>query len=922
MPLTEAAAESVATPGPAQDLWIAAAVREHFRPANLLQAWTEHHAGDPSGTPEILLEAILDLQETCVRTQAPGGETSFTLPESDRLKVLSEAGLDRVRRELEWIPPGERTEAQQVLLDIVAGAPVEPDLQDRQKLAALAAVAARAEAVGADLPLPRATIQQRIAQLDYLELLGGPDLRRFVGRAKPIKALKRLWGQRGGPVLISAIGGMGKSLLVSRFIADLLGDEGLEPPSAIVHLDFDRSALQRANAATVMAEVVRQVAARWRTSSNMETLAALAQEVAGLGASFEGVGSLAVSSEAHRDLSYYAAQLVEALGRPCRILMFVDSFEQAQLFSDEAAESPEAVRRLLVEEGAEVLDIYASRHFGEAWVAGLRRKPYSLPLEQLTPEEAIHYLRRELAGCGIAASPIAIDQVAEAVGRTPLALRLAVALIQKGGGSWDPEEWATRLRHSPERIQAALYDRILLRIADEDVSAMAYPGLLVRRLTPALVAEVLAGPCGLPRNERFARELLTKAEREGQLFVKDPNDPEALRHRQDVRTLMLPDLDFKIPSEVARKINEGAIRYYARFEDVNSRTEELYHRLRLDQPPSQVNPRWSEAAGTRLQAVAEELPERARLYLRRRTHAGASVEFRPESSGWHRGQPPPTALSATVQEVRNYIRHRLRSGGNPAPVRELLEQERLSDLDGPAGDLVAEVMMAEGRSTELIDQVRGLVPARPDAVYANVRASVLVTAGAAAEGHGRLDAAASCWKAALRTADQAGAALGLEGEELFIVGLRAAVGQSRVDRKHGRSAPDPGLAERFRSGLPRIAGELRRQPALAREMTAELLPFLAMSSSFDWLRRPIILVFDMKEAFASALENPKRCEELGLRLFNRPLTNAYQLHDMASKWLYNTHSSPSFAMLVEVVREEVDWTLKRALLGWRESKSR
>jgi hypothetical protein len=223
-----------------------------------------------------------------------------------------------------------------------------------------------------------------------------------------------------------------------------------------------------------------------------------------------------------------------------------------------------------------------------------------IQLPQLPRHDAIQCLLNEADRAGVKIGPAEAEAVVETIQGLPLALRLAVSLLEKEGPDADPRAWIDDIGLSSDRIQAALYDRVLLRIRDEDLRKVAMPGLLVRRLTAKVIREVLAAPCGLDPSEASARALMREAQREGQLFQRDPLDPEALWHRPDVRALMLPDLERCIAPAVAREINERAVAHYQRLEDPVSRAEELYHRLRLDQPnmTSSRAGRWTPESGS------------------------------------------------------------------------------------------------------------------------------------------------------------------------------------------------------------------------------------------------------------------------------------------------------------------------------------
>ncbi|MGZ8394244.1 MAG: hypothetical protein ACXWWJ_05705, partial [Nitrospira sp.] len=64
----------------------------------------------------------------------------------------------------------------------------------------------------------------------------------------------------------------------------------------------------------------------------------------------------------------------------------------------------------------------------------------------------------------------------------------------------------------------------------EVAQRVAFPGLVVRLITPAVIREVLAGPCRIDLSEISAEAVYTELESEVALVVPDPNGS-GLRHR-------------------------------------------------------------------------------------------------------------------------------------------------------------------------------------------------------------------------------------------------------------------------------------------------------------------------------------------------------------------------------------------------------
>ena len=231
---------------------------------------------------------------------------------------------------------------------------------------------------------------------------------------------------------------IGKSLAISRFVADML--ETIDPaerPDAVFHVDFDRLSLQQARPSTILQELVRQ-ADRWWISEKSEQLADLLRRLSSGDAELESIGSNIRSHEAIGDAQGLARRLVRLLSvdRPPRIILFVNSFEQVELFDDYAAASPLLVESMLTRWGAKVLSIFAARAFADPGAIS-QRTPGRLP--QFSVEQAETYLRNEAQRSEVLISAGTARRVIDAVGCSPLNLRLAIAVLEKEGGEVRPD---------------------------------------------------------------------------------------------------------------------------------------------------------------------------------------------------------------------------------------------------------------------------------------------------------------------------------------------------------------------------------------------------------------------------------------------------------------------------------------------------
>ena len=161
------------------------------------------------------------------------------------------------------------------------------------------------------------------------------------------------------------------------------------------------------------------------------------------------------------------------------------------------------------------------------------KPPQSMVIGELDAEAAAAFLKSQGVN-----DPEVARQLVKSFGGVPLSLKLVATLLAqdpdalkgknapKGRGTWF-------VSLSDEVIQGQLYERVLERIKDDQVRRLAYPGLVLRRITPEVILQVLNEPCelGLHTLEEAAA-LFEGLRREVSLVSVDTTDG-ALVHRSD-----------------------------------------------------------------------------------------------------------------------------------------------------------------------------------------------------------------------------------------------------------------------------------------------------------------------------------------------------------------------------------------------------
>jgi cellulose synthase operon protein C len=683
----------------------AAAVLTSFDPATLQPV---------HGSAE-LSEAFAELVEDAVVVEKPPGRSRWTLLASIRRQALESLGTrQRMLQALEANPDRPKTTAQRILEDYIRGDPPSPDHQSLGQLqAALQAVRWLAGII-ADLPDPR-DLRRRLEVLRLyapFEKLAG---KHFGGRTKELQQLRdyvellppqrirgalnrqlRRWAglQARAPLVVYGPGGVGKSTLVAKLVLDH-ARPGNELRIPFAYLDFDDSKLVIEEPATLLIEALRQLAIQYpeqrggcdelrhdleRELRQREASPLLApldatsdqplnEQASELLADQRGWERWHLERFAGLVLQLPAPKTAEGSGRP-PFLLVLDTFEEVQYRS--------AARvKQLWEWLANLQDLLPTVRTvvsGRAPVRDLKvkkRKAEELELKDLDTEAAVGFL----VARGVEDKKLA-NAIVRQVRGNPLSLSLAAEVIRREGGlGADPRGGKFKrlskvfFSVSEDEIQGILYRRILDHIKNQDVRKLAHPGLVLRRITPELIQQVLAGPCQIEvPDAKRAKELFDALKRE--VTLVNPSEDGSLRHRQDVRRLMLGPLRRDRPDQV-QAIHKAAAAYYAgQLGDV-ARAERIYHGLQAGEQPDSLEPLWTPGVGELLRGAAEELSASGQVFLAR-----------------HMEMPlaPDVVRQAELQDWEQYAARRcqeLLQLGNTAAVPGVLAERRSRSPNSP-----------------------------------------------------------------------------------------------------------------------------------------------------------------------------------------------------------------------------------------------
>jgi hypothetical protein len=677
--------------------------------------------------------ALKELREDAVLVENDEGHSRWALLASIRRQALKALGTRR--RMLEALaanPDRPGTIAQRIFESYIRGDAPRPEEQDLPTLeGSLQAVRWLGRTVP-DLPDQGELLhclEERRLYAPFEQLAG----KHFRGRTEELRTLRDYVGlfppehravwelrprtrlKKRAPLVIYGPGGVGKSTLIGKLILDHGRlDDTLRIPFA--YLDFDNPALIIDEPTTLLIEALLQLsiqyAKHYRACLDLardmqEEL--LDRETSATFMPLDPIGEIplydqftelrASQQSWDRDSISRFASIVRSLPAPMPgsedgglpLLLVLDTFEEVQYRS-------QAQVGKLWEWLADLQDqlpVLRTVVSGRAPVEDLRvngRQAEKLPLGDLDAEAAVGYLQAK----GLTDEQLAAV-VARQVGGNPLSLALAAEVLRREGqhavdqdGIKDIRRPVRRLRLrgpgsgiSEGLIQGVLYQRILDHIKDPDVRKLAHPGLVLRRVTPELIMQVLAVPCGIAvQTSDRASELFEALRKE--ITLVSPAADGSLRHRQDVRRLMLGLLQRDRPKQV-REIHEAAAAYYASQRGDIARAEEIYHRLWLGEDKKQLDRLWTPGVGEYLRGTEEELPAPGQVFLARHMDLVIPRDLRRRAE-----------LQDWEQLAAQRCRELLRSGDIQTVGRVLLERRDRS-LNSPLNliDVVRLVSLGE-----------------------------------------------------------------------------------------------------------------------------------------------------------------------------------------------------------------------------------
>jgi hypothetical protein len=473
-------------------------------------------------------------------------------------------------------------------------------------------------------------LERRVALADLLEPLrlligssggwdGTPRTDRFVGREAELSVLRSfvnelssqsireflqrfaseavdvvLTNEKPNLRVLEADGGLGKSALLAKFVLDHALRQ--ERPFPFAYLDFDRAALNPEQPHQLLIEIARQVGLQFPASQS--AFQELAEDI-------RQTRAATSASKRSANISDPYARFVEILRQYATFgdrafLLIFDTLEVVQW-------NPEAIGRLgdmLREFRAKKLVELRVVASGRADVpslriaAGVHSDSENIRLKALSVDEATQMATllgagaigplwkeswsKAIAGAGGWFESVKrVISTNEGVRREPLTIRVAVDLVLSEPAQRDKiakEIEALRDEDGMPPLVARLYEkRVLNHVLDRNARKLAWPGLVLRRVTLEIARDLLAPICDLRPDE--VGEAFIELEREVWMVIREG---EALKHLPTLRARTLPLMRANDPDKFLRTTRAAVDYFGARGTLSNDNLAEwIYHRLQL-----------------------------------------------------------------------------------------------------------------------------------------------------------------------------------------------------------------------------------------------------------------------------------------------------------------------------------------------------
>jgi hypothetical protein len=443
-------------------------------------------------------------------------------------------------------------------------------------------------------------------------------------------------------MVVYGIGGVGKSTLVARFAMDLYEERDNPDAGVWAYLDLDRPTLASCNAADIIADIIRQVAAQRPDERRKLVRSEEVNRRRNKGAGLEAFDS----AWSYRETASEFITAMRAIADGALVVV-VDTYERLERNQPGQARELWDLFALIAAELPRFRLVVSGRTPAMVFVEG-SRPDRQLHVVRLKDDAALellrHFVRHEAQKANRPVVEIEDEvgrEVIELVGGIPLTVRLAARVLVEEG----PDAIAvaanrarTLDRVRSEFVSGFLYQRILNHVrarppvTTDDLRRLARASIALRRITVELVERVLV-PSLIPTPTATPAELFDELASEV-AFIESEGG--AQRLREELRAPALAAVRIDDP-QVVRRVHEHAAAFYARSRhDAAAQLELAYHLLALGAPLSEFD----EATLRQLKPAADDLPPSSAAQVRDAVGDHAVLVAEQDLESWERKMLP------------------------------------------------------------------------------------------------------------------------------------------------------------------------------------------------------------------------------------------------------------------------------------------
>jgi GTPase SAR1 family protein len=342
----------------------------------------------------------------------------------------------------------------------------------------------------------------------------------FIGRQEELHSLHKFLesGKKGKDfpvtsegIVLTGVGGVGKSTLIAKFTSDVVAQN----QATVVILDFDRPGINASDPPWLAQEISRQIGLQYPELSNeMYEVRIKARDNKKKYALGKGSFSDAdLAGELAASIIYdIKDRLVETKVSKVPFLLILDTLEEVAQ-KDEASYLLEFLSKLASSfTGFKVKIIFSGRLYDEQLksftsISYIKDKP--IQVNEFDHTIAKQFLLNQQLTNNMATRIVQSNLIP----LRPLELKLVATLLKEGKVSFNALSKELQQlkgkRGSKNLFTGIIYRRVLMRIKDKQVRDIAYPGLILRYITPEIIINILQPALKLKKMSEQEAAILT-----------------------------------------------------------------------------------------------------------------------------------------------------------------------------------------------------------------------------------------------------------------------------------------------------------------------------------------------------------------------------------------------------------------------------